>query len=130
MKVTWSMPTYLTRAEADSHAQKPGRANLCLLGSGALEECLQVVDLAQLFPRQVDVGAAEVPVGGGRCVDRTQQVQVADDRAGPQVEHLVDSLLDVRGVDSLGAEGLDEQPDRGGFADGIGDLNLDALGQA
>ena len=33
-------------------------------------------------------------------------------------------------VDGLGAEGLHEQPDRGGLADGVGHLDLDPLGQA
>src|ERR1700742_1255814 len=40
----------------------------------------EVVRAVGALPRQVDVGAAEVAVGGGRRVDRAQQVQVADDR--------------------------------------------------
>src|SRR5690625_4051695 len=47
-----------------------------------------------LLPGVLRVLAAEVAVGGGARVDRAQQVEVAHDRGGAQVEHLVDSLLD------------------------------------
>ena len=80
------------------------------------------------LPRQIDVGAAEVAVRGGRRVDRAQQVQIADDGARAQVEHLRDRLLDQVGIDVLGAEGLHEQADGCRLADGVGDLHLDAVG--
>ena len=66
-------------------------------------------------------------VGGGLRVDRAQQVQVADDRARPQVEHLGHDLLDLDRVDGRGTERLDEQADRGGLADRVGHLDLDPL---
>src|SRR5262245_51739056 len=50
----------------------------------------QLVRPVGVLPRQVDVGAAEVTVRGGRRVDRAQQVEVADDRAGSQIEDLGD----------------------------------------
>src|ERR1700744_1540184 len=92
-----------------------------------LDGPLEVVDLVELLPRQVDVGAAEVPVRGGLRVDRAQQVQVAHDRTGSQVEDLGHDLLDLDRVDGRCAEGLDEQADGGGLADGVGHLYLDAL---
>ena len=82
------------------------------------------------LPGQVDVGAAEVAVGRRRGVDRPQQVQVAHDRAGAQVEHRGDGLLEHVVGDGAGAEGLDEQADRVRGADRVGDLHLAALGQA
>src|SRR4029453_119356 len=57
-------------------------------------------------PREVGVGAAEVAVRRGLGVDRPPQVEVADDRARPQVEVLpvVDELLDPADLDLFGAE--------------------------
>src|SRR6478735_7783728 len=75
-------------------------------GIGAICDCsrsekldgrLQVVDLVGLFPRQLDVGAAEVTVGRGLRVDRAQQVQVAHDGTRTQIEHAADGLLDAAG---------------------------------
>src|SRR4051812_15158314 len=88
----------------------------------------QRVGAVGALPRQVDVGAAEVAVRGGRGVDRAQQVEVADDRGRTQVEDLADRGLDLRGVDLLRAERLDEQADGGRLADRVRDLDLDPLG--
>ena len=43
-----------------------------------------------LLPRSIDVVAAKMTVGRSRLVDRPAQLQVADDRAWPQIEMLVD----------------------------------------
>ena len=40
--------------------------------------------------------APEVPVRGGLAVDRAGEVEVADDRRRPEVEHLADGLRDER----------------------------------
>ena len=48
------------------------------------------------LPREVAVVAAEVAVRRGLRVDRPHEVEVADDRAGPEVEVLADELLDPR----------------------------------
>ena len=69
-------------------------------------------------------------VGRGLGVDRAQQVEVADDRGRAQVEDLEHGLLDLLVGDDAGAEGLDEDADRGGLADGVGDLRLAAAGEA
>src|SRR5882757_4821105 len=98
--------------------------------SQRLDRSLELLGLVDPLPRQVDVGTAEVAVRGGRCVDRTEQVEVADDRAWPQVEDRRDGLLDAGRVDGLAAEGLDEEADGSGLADRIGHLDLDALRQA
>src|SRR4051812_39808859 len=79
--------------------------------SSQREDGPQVVDLVGALPGEVPVlgGAAEVAVGGGALEDRPAQVEVAQDGGGAQVEHLAHGLLDLGGVDPLGAEGLDEQ---------------------
>ena len=82
----------------------------------------EVVESAQFLPGET--GAAEVPVSGRAQVAGLQEVEVADDRSGTEVEHLVDRGLDLGGIDRLGAEGLDEDAHGVGDADGVGDLHL------
>src|SRR4051794_3461580 len=69
------------------------------------------------LPWQVEVVAAEVAIRRGLPVNRTEQVQIADDRGRAQVEDLVDGGTDLLGRHLLGAEGLHEQPHRGRLAD-------------
>src|SRR6266540_4664707 len=82
------------------------------------------------LPRQLDVGAAKVAVGSSLAVDRPTQTQVADDRAGPQVEVFVHQLDDHFLGDLVGAEALAADRERAGHADRIGQLQLEAVGQA
>src|SRR5262245_1915291 len=70
------------------------------------ESTLEVVDPRGLLPAELLVAAAEVAVGRGALVDRPAQLEVAQDRGGPQVEHVADGRGDLRRVDGLGAEGL------------------------
>src|SRR3954454_7651860 len=97
--------------------------------SGA-RRALQVGGAVGGLPAQVGQFPAEVAVRGRLLVDRAQQVEVADDRGRAEVEDLVDGLLDPLDGDGLGAEGLDEEADRVGLADGVRDLGLAALGEA
>jgi hypothetical protein len=110
-------------------ALTPDRLRRRRAGSGAYRG-LQSRGTVGALPRQIDVGAAEVPVRRRLGVDRAQQVEVADDRGRTQVEDLGDRGLDLHRVDVLGAERLDEQADRGRLADGVRHLHLDALGEA
>src|SRR5690606_22028020 len=55
----------------------------------------QLLGLVGPLPRQVQVGAAEMPVRGHGPVDGPLQLQVADDDARPQVEVLPHQPLDV-----------------------------------
>src|SRR6266496_5157823 len=80
-------------------------------------------DLGPL-PGEVRLLAAEVAVGGGLRVDRAEQVKVPDDRRGAEIEDLEHRVLDAVGRHPLGAEALDEQPDRLRLADRVGDLGL------
>src|SRR5690606_16527741 len=54
--------------------------------------------------------------------------QIANDRAGAQVEVIVDDLCDAIVVDLAGAEGLHTDAQGASHADGVGKLNLAALG--
>src|SRR4051812_12966221 len=66
------------------------------------------IGLVGALPGEIAVLTAEVPVRGGLRVDRAPQVEVAEDRGGPEVEVLAHELLDLRDGDRLGAERLDE----------------------
>src|SRR4051812_13657475 len=92
------------------------------------ERRLEVVELVGDLPRELLVGPPEVTVGGGALVDGPAQVEVANDGRGAQVEDVLHGLLDAARVDGFGAERLDHDRDGPGHADGIGDLNLAALG--
>jgi hypothetical protein len=80
------------------------------------------------LPGQVDVGAAEVAIGRGRRVDRPVQVEVTAEGGRAQVEVLGHQLLDQVAADPFGAERVDQQGDRAGHPDGVGDLNFGPLG--
>src|SRR3984885_4422178 len=98
--------------------------------TGAEMSYLQADGGAQLggavdaLPGEVGLGAAEVTVRGRLRVDRAQQVEAGDDRPRPQVEDLGDRVLDPLHRHPLGAEALDEEPDRLGLADRVRDLHL------
>src|SRR5439155_10944741 len=53
--------------------------------------------------------APEMSVGGRLLVDRTSQIQIADDRRRAEVEDLPDGLLELDGIDLLGVGGVDHQ---------------------
>ena len=75
------------------------------------------------------VVTAEVAVCRGLRVDRTTQVEVAQDRRGAQVEVLGDQLLDPRDRNALGAERAHGDRDRVRDADRVGDVDLAAVGE-
>src|SRR5690606_24701427 len=100
----------------------------------------QGVDLVGLFPAEGGEGvgddglllrdAAEGAVGRGFLVHGVQQVEHAGDGVGAQVEHFAHQVDDGGFRHLVGAEGV--QGDRGGLghADGVGHLDLAAVGQA
>src|SRR5690606_7611559 len=73
---------------------------------------------------------AKVTVGSGFLVHRVEQVEHLGDRVRTQVEHLADQLDDQLLGDLVGAEGVDRDGGRLGHADGVGHLDLAAVGQA
>jgi len=71
----------------------------------------------------------EVPVCRGLLVDRLEQVEVADDGAGAQVEVLADQVGDLLIGDDAGVEGLHVNREGVCNADGVGELDLAAAGE-
>ena len=68
-------------------------------------------------------------IGCRLAIDGATQVEAVDDRARAQVEDLVHRTLDVGLGNVRRAERLDHDRDRLRDADGIGDLDLAAIGQ-
>ena len=69
-------------------------------------------------------------VGCCLLVDRPLKVERPDDAGGREVEDPADGGGDLLLGDSAGAEGLDENRDGEGYADGVGELEFAALGEA
>ena len=103
----------------------PGRR----LGAEFRRRRAQFVGLVRFLPRRVDVRAAEVAVCGGRPVDRTAQLEVADDPPGAEIEVIADELLDRPVVDLVRAERLDRDADRLRVPDGVREFDFAAIEQ-
>src|SRR4051794_29671263 len=67
----------------------------------------QSIGTIGLLPGESRLAAPEVAIGGRRRVNRAPQLEVADDRAWPKIEVLLDKGLQGSLVDSLGTEGID-----------------------
>src|SRR6266545_7433514 len=90
----------------------------------------QLLGLVGPLPREVVLVATEVAVRGGLRVDRSPELEIADDRSRAEVEVLADEVGDPRQRDLLRPEALDLDRERMGDPDRVGDLQLAALGQA
>src|SRR5947209_980185 len=99
-------------------------------GDGALEpgRCTERVRLVRALPGEVAVVPAEMSVRRRLGVDRTTEVEVAEDGGGAKVEVFADELLDLAHGDRRRSERLDEHRHRMRDADRVGDLDLAALG--
>src|SRR4051794_16248227 len=97
--------------------------------AGEARGLAQRCGLVGALPREVVVVAPEVAVGGGLLVDRPVQLELLAERAGAQVEVLVDELHDPAAADLLGPERLDVHADRVRDADRVGDLHFAAVGE-
>src|SRR3972149_6613593 len=110
MASQWGLrPLRLPGGQAGRLAQR-----LCLIGT---------------LPGGVDVAAAHVAVGGGRAVDRSAQVEVADDRVRAEVEVLLHQVQHAAVVKLVGAERLDGDAQRRRVAYGVRKLHLHAVGK-
>ena len=69
-------------------------------------------------------------VSSGLLVDGAAEVEHLDDAGRAQVEVLLDKRLDCILIDLVGAEGIDHDGDRMCDADGVGQLDLAAVGKA
>src|SRR5919202_411849 len=118
------------REETPPPAGEPGSAvrlaNRYLQAGGAAHG----VGAIGLLPGEAGFRASKVTVCGGRRVDRPPQLQIADNRPGPQIEVLLDEGVQRRRVDRLGTEGLDHDAHGTGYPDRVGQLHLATVRQA
>src|SRR5204863_3586056 len=73
--------------------------------------------------------AAEVAIGRRRRVDRTEKVQLIDERLRSHVEVVLDVALETLVRDLAGTESVHPNADGLGDADRVRDLNLAAAGE-
>jgi hypothetical protein len=71
-----------------------------------------------------------VAVGRGLAEDRPAEIELLDQHAGARVEGLEDRRGELVVGDHAGAERVDQHRDRLGDADGVGELDLAATGEA
>ena len=81
------------------------------------------------LPGEVLFVTAEMAVSRGLSVNGAMQSEVRAERGRPQVEVLRDQLEYPGLGDAFGAERLDQQGQRAGDADRVGDLYLGPVGQ-
>ena len=81
------------------------------------------------FPRELGKLTAKVTVRRGLAINRTAQIEVIDDGARTQVEHLVYRTLDIGLGNVRRAEGLNHNGNWLRDADGISNLDLTTIGQ-
>src|SRR5579872_4726365 len=93
---------------------------------------LQRAHFVGLLPRQACwiVGLAKMAVVGGFAINRTQQVQLPDDRRGFEIENFPHRDLDFLIAHLAGAKCIYANRHRIGMADGVGKLDFGALGQS
>src|SRR4029079_5425008 len=87
----------------------------------------QRVGAVGALPREILLLAPEMAVGGGLRVNGPPEVEIAKDRARPEVELLADQRGDAVEGDPLGAEALHLDRDRMRDADRVRSLELAAL---
>ena len=80
-----------------------------------------------MLPGKIDIRAAEVTVGSRLLVDRTAQIQHADDACRTKVKVLADDPDNLLILDPAGAEGIHVDRGRLGNTDRVGELNLHAI---
>ena len=80
----------------------------------------------ETLPGEVLARTPKVPVGGRFEVSAVEQIKIANNRSGAQVEDGLEYPLDYVERYRFGSKRLDVQPDRLGSTDRIGDLNLEA----
>src|SRR5216684_6693605 len=100
--------------------------------AGILSRCLlpQFCGFVRSFPGKVGILAAKVPIGSSFPVDRSAQVERLDDPLGRELKVVTHQLLQLVFGDFSGTEGIDQNADRLGHANGVSKLHFATLGQA
>src|SRR5437667_2921439 len=93
------------------------------------QQAAQGLDLVRPLPGELVLVAAEVPVGRRLLVDGPAQVQVLDDALGGEGEDLPDGVGQTGLLDLARAHGVHHDRYRIRDADGVGHLQLEAVGQ-
>ncbi len=87
------------------------------------------LELLGLLPSEVSILTTEVTIRSSLLVDRASELEIADDATGAEIEVLEDDLEELRVGLSTSAIRVNEDGQRLGDTDGIGDLNDASLGQ-
>jgi hypothetical protein len=85
--------------------------------------CSSHLELEGLGLLPGEVGVGEVAVLGGLAVDGVDEVELLDDDTGAHVEVGLDDLDELAGALVGGAVGLDEDGERLGDTNGVGELD-------
>jgi len=103
-------------------------------GFGLFDSCVttEFADTVRVLPRGVDWIApmAEVAVVGGFRVNGAAEAEVANDLGGTEIKGLVYGFLDPFKANFLGVEGIEADGDGMGMANGVGELDFHAIGEA
>src|SRR6266851_837151 len=100
---------------------------------GASEGALQRVDEVEALPREAAIGfwlAAEMAIGRGPRINRLVEAEMGTDAARREIEKLLQQGRELVFVDLAGARRVDIDGKRFRYADGIGELDGAALGEA
>lgn len=109
--------------------QREGEERIRRVGRSGLDG-FESVDLVGFFPSEGFAGTTEVTVGGGGAVDGASEIEAFDDTGGFGGEDLGDHEAEFFFGDGAGAEGIDHDGDGFSDADGVGELNFAAGGEA
>ena len=107
-----------------NYARICGRSLMSVLNLSGSDSGLERVDAVGLFPCNIEVSASHVTVRRELPVNRTAQVEIADDGTRTQVEDLLHCGFEHFVVDNAGAEGVNQDGNRLCHANGIGELDL------
>src|ERR1700736_270965 len=89
----------------------------------------EVLGQVHVLPGQVQIVATKVAEGRHLAVDRTAQLEGADDPEGGEIDVFVKQLFDPRDGHTLGAERLDHHRDRLCHTDCVRDLDFALRGE-
>ena len=90
---------------------------------------LEQIDLVKVLPREIDVRSAEMTIRGGRGVNRTLEVEIANDRGGAEIETLFDQLGELVIRQFARTLGIDEHGNGLRDADCIGNADFALIRQ-
>ena len=100
----------------------PPTASRCVLSETG--GCCQGLGAVRQLPGDPGKLTTEVATSNELGIDRSQQVEVRDDRTGSQVKNLTDGALDDSLRHVIGAKRVDTESYRASSTNGVGNLAL------